>query len=73
MNFINQSSENFKKRKICSSFKDNVWSGDLADMQLIIKYNKGIWFLLCAIDLFSKYTWVVPIKYKKGVSIVHAF
>ena len=42
MNFINQSSENFKKRKICSSFKDNIWGGDLADMQLIIKYNKGI-------------------------------
>ena len=73
MNFINQSSENFKKRKICSSFKDNIWGGDLADMQLIIKYNKGIWFLLCAINLFSKYTWVVPVKYKKGASIVNAF
>ena len=37
------------------------------------KYNKGIKNLLCAIDLFSKYTWVVPIKDKKGTSIVNAF
>ena len=37
------------------------------------KYNKGIKYLLCAIDLFSKYAWVVPIKNKKEVSLVNAF
>ena len=42
-------------------------------MQLISKYNKGITFLLCVIDLFSKYAWVVPLKNKKGVTIVNAF
>ena len=42
-------------------------------MQSLSKYNKGIKYLLCAIDLFSKYTWVIPIKDKKGVSIVSAF
>ena len=42
-------------------------------MQLIIKYNKGFRYLLCAIDLFSKYAWVVPLKHKKGLSIVNAF
>ena len=42
-------------------------------MQLISKYNKGIRYLLCVIDLFSKYAWVVPLKDKKGVSIVNAF
>ena len=42
-------------------------------MQLIIKFNKGFRFLLCVIDIFSKYTWVVPLKGKKGVSIVDAF
>ena len=42
-------------------------------MQLISKYNKGIRYLLWAIDLFSKYAWVVPLKDKKGVSIVNAF
>ena len=42
-------------------------------MQLISKYNKGIRYLLCAIDLFRKYAWVVPLKDKKGVTIVNAF
>ena len=42
-------------------------------MQSLSKYNKGNKYLLCAIDLFSKYAWVVPIKDKKGTSIVNAF
>ena len=42
-------------------------------MQSLSKYNKEIKYLLCTIDLFSKYAWVVPIKYKKVVSIVDAF
>ena len=42
-------------------------------MQLLSKYNKGIRFLLCVIDIFSKYAWVVPLKDKKGVSIATAF
>ena len=63
----------FKKRKIYSSFRDNIWGVDLADMQSLSKYNKGIKYLLCAINLFSKYAWVVPIKEKKGVSIVNSF
>ena len=41
-------------------------------MQLLSKYNKGIKFLLCVIDIFSKYAWVVPLKDKKGVNIVAA-
>ena len=63
----------FLKRKVYSSFKDNVCGTDLADMQLISKYNKGIRYLLCAIDLFSKYAWLVPLKDKKRVSIVTSF
>ena len=42
-------------------------------MQLLSKYNKGIKYLLCAIDLFSKYAWVIPIKYKEGASTVNSF
>ena len=42
-------------------------------MQLISKFNKGFRFLLCVIDIFSKYAWVVPLKDKKGVSIVDSF
>ena len=63
----------FKKRKVYSSFKDNIWGVDLADMQSLSRYNKGFKYLLCAIDLFSKYAWVIPIKDKKGTSIVDAF
>ena len=46
---------------------------DLADMESLSKYNKGIKFLLCAIDLFSKYAWAVAIKDKKVTCIVNAF
>ena len=46
---------------------------DLADMHLISMFNKGFRFLLCVIDIFSKYAWVVPLKDKKGISIVNAF
>ena len=63
----------FKKRKVYSTFKDNIWGVDLADMQLLSKYYKGIRFLLCVIDIFSKYAWVFPLKDKKGISIVKAF
>ena len=62
-----------KKRKVYSGFKDNIWGADLADMQLISKVNKGFRFLLCAIDIFSNYAWVVPLRDKKGISIVNAF
>ena len=55
----------FKKRKVYSGFKDNIWGADLADMQLIRKFNKGFRFLLCLIDIFSKYAWVVPSKKKR--------
>ena len=63
----------FKERKVYSSIRENGWGVNLADMQSLSKYNKGIKYLFCAIDLFSKYAWVVPLKDKKGISIVNAF
>ena len=63
----------FKKRKVYSSLRDNIWRVDLADKQSLSKYKKGIKYLLWAIDLFSKYAWVVPLKDKTGISIVNAF
>ena len=63
----------FKRRKLFPSFKDNIWGADLADMQLISKFNKGFRFLLCVIDIFSKYAWFVILKDKKGMTIVNAF
>ena len=72
-NYTNQLLETLKKRAVYSGFKDNIWGVDLADMQSLSKYNTGIKYLLCAIDLFNKYVWVIPIKDKKIVSIFDAF
>ena len=54
----------FKKWKVQSPFMDNIWVTDLADMQLISKFNIGICFLLCYIDVFGKCVWVIPLKDK---------
>ena len=54
----------FKKRTVYSRFKDNIWGADLADMKLISTFNKEFRFLLCVIDIFSKYARVVPLKDK---------
>ena len=62
----------FRKKAVYSRFKGNIWGADLADMQLIRKFNKEFRFLLCVIDIFSKYYWGVPLKDKKGISIVNA-
>ena len=63
----------FNKRRLYSQFKDNIWGVDLADMQSLSRKNKGIKYLLCVIDLYSKYAFVIPLKDKKGISIVNAF
>ena len=65
--------QKFKKRKVYSPYRDNNWGVDLADMQSLSIYNKGIKYLLCAIDIFSKYAWVLLLKDKKGTSIVNVF
>ena len=63
----------FDKRKVYSQFKDNIWGVDLADMQSLSRKNKGIKYLLCVIDLYSKYAFVIPLKDEKRISIVNAF
>ena len=62
----------FKRRKVYSSFKDNIWGVDLADIQLR-RFNRGIRFLLYVIDLVSKYALVIPLKDEKGTTIVDVF
>ena len=54
-----------KKKKVYSGFTDSIWGADLADMQLISKFKKGLRLLFCVIDIFSKYAWVVPLKDEK--------
>ena len=63
----------FNKREVYSQFKDNKWGIDLADMQPLSRKNKGIKYHLCAIDLYSKYAFVVPLKDKKAISITNTF
>ena len=63
----------FNKRKVYSQFKDNICGVDLAEMQSLSRKNKGIKYLLCAIDLYSKYAFVIPLKDQKGISIVNTF
>ena len=65
--------QKFKKSKVYSYFRDNIFVVELADMESVSKYNEGNKYFLCAIDLFSKYAWVIRIKDNKGVSIVNAF
>ena len=54
----------FNKRKVYSQFKDNIWGVGLADMRSLSKNNKGIQYLLCALDLYSKYAFIVSLKDK---------
>ena len=64
----------FEKRKVHSSFIDNIWGADLADIQLISKFNKEFKFLLYVIDIYSKYIWVIPLKEKKkSITITNTF
>ena len=77
MNFINQLLENLYKKSFVLHLK-TIFGYAInkicnLDMQLISKYNKWIRFLLCVIDVFSKYAWVVPLKDKRGITIVKAF
>ena len=63
----------FEKLKVHSSFINSIWSADLADVQLLNKFNKRIRFLLSVIDIYSKCVWVIPLKDKKGIIITNAF
>ena len=63
----------FNTHRIYSCFVDIVWSPDLADMQLIRKYNKGVRSLLCDIETCRKYPWVALLKDKKGIKVTNNF
>ena len=60
-----------KKSTLTFYGRGGGWGSDLANGQLISKFNEGTHFLLCVIDIFSKYTWVIPLKDKKGITIIN--
>ena len=59
----------FEKRKVHLPFIDNIWGTDLGDIQLRSEF---LTFLLCVIDNYSKYAWVIPLKVKKEITITNA-
>ena len=64
--------KNFPRRKIILNHIDEIFAADLVEMQKFAKLNKGFRYLLTYIDIFSKYSWVIPLKDKKGINVKNA-
>ena len=71
-NYTKQLLETLKKRKLHLPFIDNICA-DIADIQLISKFNEEIHFLFCVIDIFSKCAQVFPLKDKKVLQLLMIF
>ena len=56
-----------------TEFKGNIWTADLAEMGLVSSKNWDVKYLLCVIDVFTKYKWVKPLKNKKSKTDLHGF
>ena len=65
--------KHFRKRKVIVGGIDKIWAADLVDMQAFAEFNNGVKYLLCVIDIFSKYGWIVLLKNKTGASVATAF
>ena len=63
----------FKRRKVYARFKGNIWAADLAEMGSLFSLNHIGKNLFCAIDVFTKYNWVKPLKDKKANGFLHGF
>ena len=63
----------FTKGIVHPPFIDTIWGTDLLDIYLISKFNKRFRFLLCIIDIYSKYAKVIPLKNKKDIKITNTF
>ncbi|GBM67921.1 hypothetical protein AVEN_49536-1 [Araneus ventricosus] len=59
----------FPTNKVIGYSIDQQWQADLVDLSSLSKYNKGYRYLLCCIDVLSKYAWIVPLKQKRGKDI----
>ena len=65
--------KNFKRRKVYARLKDNIWAVDLAEMESLSSKNQNVKYLLCVIDVFTKYVWVKFLKDRKGKTVLKAF
>ena len=64
---------NFTRRRVIVNHIDEIWCSDLVEMQQFSKWNKGYRYLLMVLDVFSKYSWIIPLKDKKGETVMNAF
>ena len=64
--------KSFSRRKIIINYINEIFAADLVEMQKFAKMNKGYRYLLTCIDIFSKYSWVIPLKDKKGINVKNA-
>ena len=63
----------FKKKKLYPRSKDNVWTADFAEMESLSSFNRGVKYLLYAIDVFTEYGWVKLLKDKTAKTVFHNF
>ena len=63
----------FKRRKVYPRFKGNIWAADLAEIESLFSKNKNVKYLLCFIDIYTKYAWVKPLKGKSGKRVLNSF
>ena len=63
----------FQRRKVYARFKDNIWEADLVEMGSLSSKDKNVKYLLCVIDVFTKYAWVKHVKDKKAKTFLNAF
>ena len=64
--------KNYPRRRIIVNHIHEIFAADLVEMQKFVKLNKGYRYLLTCIDIFSKYSWVIPLKDKRGITIRNA-
>ena len=62
-----------KRRKLYLRFKDNIWAADLAELWSLSSFNSSGKYLLCLIDIFTKYVWVKPLTDKKAKTVLNGF
>jgi len=63
----------FKRNQIIVFGIDDTWQADLVDMKAYSKENRGFKYILTVIDVFSKYAWAEPLKFKQADEVVRAF
>ena len=63
----------FNRMKVYVRFKDNIWAADLAEMESLSSKNQDVKYLLCVIDVFTKYAWVKPLKDDKAKVVLNVF